>query len=78
VTIARADVIRPALVMPAGLSVYAIKYAVIALILVSAGASGWPGARPMAYGIAFGAVTMTAVQVWWITRLARRHVPGAP
>jgi hypothetical protein len=76
--IAWADVIRPALIMPVGLSVYLIKYVSIALVLLGAGASGWAGARPMAYGIAFGAVAMTGVQVWWVSRLARRHLPDTP
>lgn len=74
--IAWADVLRPALVMPVGLAVYVIKYALIALILVGAGATGWAGARPMAWGIAFGAVAMTGVQVWWISRRARRQATG--
>jgi hypothetical protein len=76
--IAWADAVRPALVMPVGLTVYVIKYALIVLILFSAGGSGWPGARAMAYGIAIGAVSMTAVQVWWVTRMANRRLSGAP
>ena len=75
--IAWADVIRPALVMPVGLTVYVIKYALIGLILLAAGQAGWVGARPMAYGIAIGAVAMTAVQVWWISRLANRRLRNA-
>lgn len=77
-TIGWADVIRPALVLPVGLTVYVIKYALIVLILVAAGATGWAGARPMAYGIALGAVLMTAAQVWWIARRANRRLPGTP
>jgi hypothetical protein len=76
--IAWADVIQPALVLPVGLTAYVIKYALIAFVLVSAGASGWGGARPMAYGIAFGAVVLSAVQVWFVTRLANRRLSGAP
>ncbi|GGK99237.1 hypothetical protein [Mangrovihabitans endophyticus] len=75
-TIAWADVIRPALVMPVGLAVYVVKYALIALVLVSAGAAGWSGARPMAWGIAGGAVAMTGVQIWWLSRVASRRLPG--
>lgn len=77
-TIAWADVLRPQLVMPVGLAVYVIKYALIIGILLAAQLSDWEGTRAMAYGVAFGAVTMTAAQIWWISRLARRHLPSAP
>ena len=73
--IAAADTIRPALVLPVGVTVYVVKYLTIALLLVAAGASGWSGAVPMAFGLAVGAVATTLVQVWWITRLARRRLP---
>jgi hypothetical protein len=68
-----ADTLRPALVLPVGLTVYVIKYILIALILISAGASGWDGAKPMAFGIAIGAVVMTAAQAVWIARRANRR-----
>jgi hypothetical protein len=77
-TIAWADVRRPQLVMPVGLTVYVIKYALIIGILLAAQLSEWQGTRAMAYGVAFGAVTMTAAQIWWISRLARRHLPSVP
>jgi hypothetical protein len=73
--IAWADVIRPALVMPVGLSVYVIKYSLIVFLMIGVGSSGWAGGRPMAWGIAVSAVLLTAVQVWWLARLARRHSP---
>ena len=73
--IAWADVIRPALVMPVGLAVYVIKYSLIVFLMIAVGYSGWAGGRPMAWGIAVSAVLLTAVQVWWLARLARRHSP---
>ena len=73
--IAWADVIRPALVMPFGLAVYVIKYALIILLMIAVAASEWAGGRPMAWAIAAGSVVLTGVQVWWLTRLARRHLP---
>ena len=73
--IAWADVIRPALVMPAGLAIYVIKYSLIAFLMVAVASSGWAGGRPMAWGIAGSAVVLTAVQVWWLARLARRNAP---
>jgi hypothetical protein len=73
--IAWADMIRPALVMPVGLAVYVIKYSLIIFLMIGVASSGWAGGRAMAWGIAGGAVTLTAVQVWWLTRLARRRTP---
>jgi hypothetical protein len=75
-TIAWADAIRPALVMPVGLLVYLVKYALIVFVLFSVTSSGWAGARPMVWGVAAGAVVLTGVQAWWLTRLARRHNPA--
>jgi hypothetical protein len=74
--VAWADVIRPALVLPVGLLTYVIKYILIVFIMIGVAASGWPGGRPMAWGIAGGVVLLTAVQVWWVARLARRNWPG--
>lgn len=76
--IAWADVIRPALVLPVGLVTYVIKFALIAFVMYSVIASGWAGGIPMAWGLAGGAVTITAVQAWWISRLAGRHAPPGP
>ena len=73
--IAWADLIRPALVMPFGLAVYVIKYALIIFLMIAVAASEWAGGRPMAWAIAAGSVVLTGVQVWWLTRLAGRHMP---
>ena len=74
--IAWADALRPALVMPVGLAAYVIKYLLIGFIMVAVAGNGWAGGIPMAWGIAAGAVLLTAVQVWWISRLARRNFPA--
>jgi len=76
--IAWADAVRPALVLPVGLMTYVIKFALIALVMLGVASSGWAGGIPMAWGLAAGAVTITAVQVWWISRLARRNWPAGP
>ena len=72
-TIAWADVIRPQLVMPVGLAVYVIKYALLMFLMIAVSMSGWAGGIPMAWSIAVGAVVLTGVQVWWILRLTRRR-----
>jgi hypothetical protein len=71
--IAWADAVRPALVMPVGLTTYAVKYALIVFLLFAVASSGWAGARAMVWGVAAGAVVITGVQAWWLARLARRH-----
>jgi hypothetical protein len=75
--IAWADVIRPELVMPVGLCVYVVKYAAIVFLLFAVAGSGWSGARPMFWGVAVGAVLLTGVQAWWLTRLASRRASAA-
>ncbi len=69
--VAWADAVRPALIMPLGMLTYVIKYTLIAAIMIGIASSGWSGGRPMAWGIAGGAVLLTAAQVWWVSRLAR-------
>jgi hypothetical protein len=73
--IAWADVVRPALVLPAGLAVYVIKYALIVFLLFAIASSGWDGAHAMFWGLGVGAVLITGVQAWWLARLASRHHP---
>jgi hypothetical protein len=74
--IAWADVIRPALVMPVGLAVYVIKYALIAALMMVVATRGWAGGLAMAWSIAAGAVVLTGVQVWWLLRVANRRLPA--
>ena len=76
--IAWADAVRPALVMPVGLLSYVIKFALVAFVMMSVADSGWAGLIPMAWGLAGGVVALTAVQAWWVARLARRHLPDGP
>ncbi|HEX8343391.1 MAG TPA: hypothetical protein VF657_01425 [Actinoplanes sp.] len=71
--IAWADAVRPALIMPLGLLAYVIKFALISVMMLAVAENGWAGGLPMAWGIAGGVVTLTAVQVWWVSRLDRRN-----
>jgi len=72
-----ADAVNPALVLPIGMAAYVIKYLLVALIMLVVAGNGWAGGVPMAWGIAAGAVVLTAVQVWWVSLLARRNFPAA-
>ena len=68
-----ADVIRPELVMPVGMGVYVVKYAAIVFLLFAVAGSDWSGALALFWGVAAGAVVLTGVQAWWLTRLAARR-----
>ncbi|MEV6489630.1 hypothetical protein AB0M20_13540 [Actinoplanes sp. NPDC051633] len=74
--IAWADVIRPELVMPVGLAVYVIKFALIAALLLVVADRGWAGGLPMAWSMAVGVVVLTGVQVMWLMRIANRRLPS--
>jgi hypothetical protein len=74
--IAWADVIRPELVMPVGLAVYVIKFALIAALLLVVADRGWAGGLPMAWSMAVGVVVLTGVQVMWLMRIVNRRLPS--
>ena len=74
--IAWADAIRPALVMPVGLAAYVVKFALIAALMMVVLENGWAGGMAMALSMAAGAVLLTAVQVWWLLRLANKRLPA--
>jgi hypothetical protein len=70
--IAWADTVRPALLMPLGLLVYMVKYALLGIILVFTVESSWTGKAALGWGVVAGVVGWTAVQIWWVTRLSHR------
>lgn len=70
--IAWADTVRPALLMPLGLLTYVVKYALLGLIMVLVIDSGWPGKAALGWGVLAGVLGWTAVQIWWVARLAAR------
>jgi hypothetical protein len=71
--IAWADTVRPALLMPLGLLAYVIKYSLLAVILIFVISSGWPGRTALGWGVVTGVLGWTSMQIWWVTRLARRE-----
>jgi hypothetical protein len=70
--IAWTDTVRPALLMPLGLLAYVIKYSLLGVILVFVISSGWPGRTALGWGVVAGVLGWTSMQIWWVTRLARR------
>lgn len=71
--IAWADTVRPALVLPLGLLTYVVKYALLGVIMVQVIASGWPGRAALGWGVVAGVLGWTAVQIFWVARLAARR-----
>ena len=71
--IAWADTVRPALLMPLGLLTYVIKYSLLGVIMVLVIRSGWPGRVALGWGVVAGVLGWTAVQIWWVARLAARR-----
>jgi hypothetical protein len=71
--IAYADAVRPALVLPFGLTIYVIKYSLILFLMFAVASSHWAGAHAMSWGLGSGAVVITGVQAWWLARTARRN-----
>jgi hypothetical protein len=64
--IAWADTVRPALVMPLGLSTYVVKYTLLGVILAFSVTSDWAGKAALGWGVVAGVVGWTAVQIWWV------------
>ncbi len=48
--VAWADTVNPQLTMPVGLTTYAVKFAVLGVVLVAFSDSTWPGLHPMSWG----------------------------
>ena len=70
--LAWADTVRPALLMPLGLLTYVVKYTLLGVILHSASPRSGRVGRPMGWGVVAGVLGWTAVQIWWVARLARQ------
>ncbi|MEV6298455.1 hypothetical protein AB0M02_03515 [Actinoplanes sp. NPDC051861] len=64
--IAWADTVRPALLMPLALMTYAVKYALLGVILAYGVSTDWPGRTALGLGIVAGVMVWTGAQAWWI------------
>jgi hypothetical protein len=63
--IAWADSVNPSLIMPVGLTTYAVKFTLIGLLMAAVAASGWAGLKPMGVGIIATALGWSTAQAWW-------------
>lgn len=68
VLIAVADVIRPALVLPVGLSAYVVKFATFGFVMAGLAERRWEGLVPMGVGIVAAGVAWSIGQVVWLVR----------
>ena len=62
-SVAWADAVNPRLIMSVGLVTYAIKIAILGVVMSVIAATGWSGLVPM------GAAIIAAVAVWTISQL---------
>jgi hypothetical protein len=65
VVIAWADSVDPRLVLPAGLTTYALKFTLIGVIMAMISASGWAGLVPMGVAVLVTALGWIVAQSWW-------------
>lgn len=70
--LAWADTVRPALLMPLGLTTYVVKYSLLGVILAFVISSEWPGRTALGWGVVAGVMGWTAVQIWWVAGLRHR------
>jgi len=63
--VAWADTVNPQLTMPVGLTTYAVKFAVLGVVLVAFSDSTWPGLHPMAFTILAAVLGWNAGHLWW-------------
>lgn len=64
--VAWADSIAPRLVLPVGMAVFAVKFGLLALLLLALPGSAWPGKTGFVAGVIAGVVGWIAAQIWWI------------
>jgi hypothetical protein len=66
--IAWADTVNPSLVLPVGMTAYAVKFTILGVVMVAVAASGWAGVVPLGLGMVAGVVAWTASQIIWVVR----------
>ncbi|MBT8226437.1 MAG: hypothetical protein HKP61_07630 [Dactylosporangium sp.] len=66
--IAWADSIEPALIMPFGLTTYAMKFTGLIVLLAALDDTAWRGRTALGLGLIVAAVCWSAAQVSWIVR----------
>lgn len=73
--VAWADTVRPALLMPLGLTTYVVKYGILGVVLAYGVESNWSGKEALGWGIVAAIMVWTGVQIVWFTRMHRPSLP---
>lgn len=63
--IAWADSVDPRLILPVGLTTYALKFTIIGLVMSTIAASGWAGLKPMGVAVLGSVLGWIVAQAWW-------------
>jgi hypothetical protein len=66
--IAWVDRVNRNMLMVVGMATYAIKFALLFVLVGWVATQGWIGTTAMGAGVLAGVLTWTAVQVWWTAR----------
>jgi hypothetical protein len=66
--VAWADSVDPRLVLPVGLTAYAVKFTLIGVVMAAVTARGWAGLEALGAGVVAGVVVWTTSHVWWLLR----------
>jgi hypothetical protein len=66
--IAWADAVRPALVLPVGLGLYAVKFTLIGIGMAAVVARDWAGLPALGVAVVAAVVGWTGTQIWWVLR----------
>ncbi len=63
--VAWADAVDPRLVLPVGLTAYAVKFLLIGVVMAAVAATGWAGLPAMGVAIIATALGWITAQAWW-------------
>lgn len=72
--IAWADSVNPQMVLPVGLTAYAMKFTLLGVVGASVGATGWSGLPALAGGIIVATLTWSTTHAVWVWRQKTYYV----
>jgi hypothetical protein len=63
--LARTDRVNPQMLVVVGMATYAVKFALLFLMIGWVSSLHWIGMKPMAVGVIVGVLAWTGAQIWW-------------
>lgn len=74
VAIAWADSVHPRMVLPVGLTAYAVKFTLIGFGMMALTEARWAGLYGLGFGVVAGVLVWTSSQVWWVVKGKYPHL----